>query len=48
MRIIHGKGTGALRERVRTVLNGDPRVMSSETAPAYEGGWGVTIAGFAP
>ena len=26
LRIIHGKGTGALRERVAEMLRGDPRV----------------------
>jgi DNA mismatch repair protein MutS2 len=43
LRIIHGKGTGALRQRVGEVLQRDPRVASYETAPPQEGGWGATI-----
>jgi DNA mismatch repair protein MutS2 len=44
LRIIHGKGTGALRERIRIVLGDDQRVASADQASNYEGGWGVTIA----
>ncbi len=43
LRIIHGKGTGALRQRVTEVLQQDPRVASYRTAPPQEGGWGATI-----
>jgi DNA mismatch repair protein MutS2 len=43
LRIIHGKGTGALRQRVAQVLQQDPRVASYQTAPPQEGGWGATI-----
>ncbi len=43
VRIVHGKGTGALREAVREVLNRHPLVRSFETPPANEGGDGVTI-----
>jgi DNA mismatch repair protein MutS2 len=46
LRIIHGKGTGALRERVSVVLRGDRRVQAYQTATPQEGGWGVTIAEF--
>ncbi len=44
VRIIHGKGTGALREVVRQVLRGHPLVEKFETPPHNEGGDGVTIA----
>lgn len=44
VRIIHGKGTGALREVVRQFLSGHPIVVRFETPPHNEGGDGVTIA----
>ncbi len=44
LRIIHGKGTGALRARVGQVLERDRRVASVRPAPPPEGGTGVTIA----
>ncbi|MFN0148870.1 MAG: endonuclease MutS2 [Dehalococcoidia bacterium] len=44
VRIIHGKGTGALRAAVREALTGHPLVRKFETAPANEGGEGVTVA----
>ena len=47
LRIIHGKGTGALRQRVREVLERDPRVKSFAVAPANQGGDGVTVVEFA-
>jgi DNA mismatch repair protein MutS2 len=43
VRIVHGKGTGALRAAVREHLNRHPLVKSAETAPANEGGDGVTL-----
>jgi DNA mismatch repair protein MutS2 len=46
LRIIHGKGTGALREMVQRVLEGDPRVARFDFAPANQGGAGVTVAEF--
>lgn len=46
LRIIHGKGTGALREVVQRVLEGDPRVARFDFAPANQGGAGVTVAEF--
>ena len=46
LRIIHGKGTGALRERVSAVLKHDRRVVSFGSPPPHQGGWGVTIAEF--
>jgi DNA mismatch repair protein MutS2 len=45
-RIIHGKGTGALRDRVEELLRGDRRVVSYRPGERYEGGTGVTVAEF--
>ncbi|MFH1006584.1 MAG: endonuclease MutS2 [Candidatus Latescibacterota bacterium] len=41
--IIHGKGTGVLREHVGTLLRQDPRVQSQRPGDWNEGGSGVTI-----
>lgn len=43
VRIIHGKGTGALRQAVRKKLDGHPLVSSYRPAGYGEGGAGVTI-----
>ena len=48
LRIIHGKGTGALRVRVGQLLKQDRRVRSFALAPTPQGGSGVTIAEFQP
>ena len=47
LRIIHGKGTGALRERVGEMLGKDVRVKSFRLGAWNEGGAGVTVAEFA-
>jgi DNA mismatch repair protein MutS2 len=44
VRIIHGKGTGRMREAVRAALKDHPYVKSFEEARDSEGGAGVTIA----
>ena len=44
LRIIHGKGTGALRERVTSMLRNESRVSSHRMGLWNEGGAGVTIA----
>lgn len=44
IRIIHGKGTGALREVVTELLGSDPRVRSFRPGEFGEGGSGVTVA----
>jgi DNA mismatch repair protein MutS2 len=44
VRIIHGKGTGKLRETVREVLQRSKRVKSWEAGLENEGGEGVTVA----
>jgi DNA mismatch repair protein MutS2 len=46
VRIIHGKGTGKLREAVRKELAKHPEVERYETAQSNEGGDGVTVAFF--
>ncbi|MGH7720606.1 MAG: Smr/MutS family protein, partial [Gemmatimonadaceae bacterium] len=43
LRIIHGKGTGALRERVAEMLRGDSRVKTFRLGAWNEGGAGVTV-----
>jgi DNA mismatch repair protein MutS2 len=47
LRIIHGKGTGALRQVVDEMLRKDTRVREFHMAGWNEGGAGVTIAVFA-
>ena len=44
VRIIHGKGTGALRKVVAEVLTEHPAVREHATAPLNEGGDGATVA----
>ncbi len=46
LRIIHGKGTGALRAMVQRVLKNDRRVAKFDFAPLTQGGPGVTVAEF--
>jgi DNA mismatch repair protein MutS2 len=43
VRLIHGKGTGALRQVVREVLHGHP-LVSNYAAGGQDGGDGVTVA----
>jgi DNA mismatch repair protein MutS2 len=43
VRLIHGKGTGALRQVVREELATNPLVNSFKGAEAREGGEGVTV-----
>ncbi|MCL4867391.1 MAG: Smr/MutS family protein [Anaerolineae bacterium] len=44
--VIHGKGTGKLRQAVRKLLKGHPYVASWEEGRDGEGGDGVTVAKF--
>ena len=43
LRLIHGKGSGVMRARVRSLLKMDLRVHAFEDAPADAGGWGATL-----
>jgi DNA mismatch repair protein MutS2 len=43
IRIIHGKGTGALRAAIREQLRGHPLVKTAETEKRELGGDGVTV-----
>jgi DNA mismatch repair protein MutS2 len=46
LRIIHGKGTGALRQRVAEMLADDARVRGMRMGGPTEGGAGVTVVSF--
>src|SRR5688572_28630156 len=47
VRIVHGKGTGKLRDAVRNALKASPYVTSFEEPKENEGGAGVTVANIA-
>ena len=42
VRVIHGKGTGALKKRVRAILAKHPLVAGYADASPDAGGWGAT------
>jgi DNA-nicking Smr family endonuclease len=43
LELVHGKGTGALGRRVRSLLARRDDVVAIRTADAARGGWGVTL-----
>jgi DNA mismatch repair protein MutS2 len=46
VRIIHGKGTGALRKGITDYLKNNRNVQNFEFAPANQGGSGATVVTF--
>lgn len=48
VRLIHGRGTGLQRARVRQLLATHPLVVSFADAPPVRGGWGATIVMLVP
>jgi len=44
IRLVHGKGTGALKRAVDACLKAHPLVRSFHTADAVDGGAGATVA----
>jgi len=44
VRIVHGKGTGTLRETVHAILRRSPLVKSFHLGNETSGGWGATLA----
>ncbi|MDE6687221.1 MAG: Smr/MutS family protein, partial [Lachnospiraceae bacterium] len=46
IRIIHGKGTGALRKGIHNYLNGCPYIRTYHLAQPGEGDAGVTVVEF--
>jgi DNA mismatch repair protein MutS2 len=43
LRVVHGHGTGRLRDAIRRFLKEHPLVASADPAPDNEGGQGATI-----
>lgn len=48
VRIIHGKGTGTLRETVHGLLRRSPDVHHFQLGDETSGGWGATLAYLVP
>ena len=48
VRIVHGKGTGALRRQVHALLARLPEVASYALASEAGGGWGATLVMLRP
>ena len=43
VRLVHGKGKGVQRARVRELLAAHPDVLAFGDAPAHRGGWGAQL-----
>jgi len=41
--VLHGKGTGVQKARVRALLSRNPMVIDFKDAPESWGGWGATL-----
>jgi len=48
VRVIHGKGTGSLRELVHAQLRKNPLVAGFSQASESGGGWGATVVSLKP
>jgi len=48
VRLIHGKGVGAVRASVHALLQRSPIVVRFELAPPGAGGWGATLVDLKP
>jgi DNA-nicking Smr family endonuclease len=48
VRVVHGRGKGVQRARIRAVLARDPHVQAFGDAPGHRGGWGATLVWLKP
>jgi DNA-nicking Smr family endonuclease len=48
VRVIHGKGTGTLREGVHRLLDRLPEVLNYRSGDETSGSWGATLVDLAP
>jgi DNA-nicking Smr family endonuclease len=48
VRIVHGKGTGTLRETVHAWLRRSPRVAGFRLGDEHTGSWGATLVALRP
>lgn len=48
VRVVHGKGTGALRESVHAILRRLPEVAAFRLADELSGSWGATLVTLRP